>query len=100
MTLSRTDNGVATILRIVGRLDAETAAELDPIGEDIAAMAQPRTIILDLTDLDFIDSAGVSAIVALSRKVRAVGGKVRVAGLRDQPRAICRLLRMDRVLAT
>jgi anti-sigma B factor antagonist len=36
-------------------------------------------------------------IVSLFKRVRANGGQVKIVGLRDQPRAIFRLLRLDRV---
>ena len=45
-----------------------------------------------------VDSSGVGAIVSLYKRVRGAGGEVVVAGLRDQPLAIFRLLRLDRVM--
>jgi anti-sigma B factor antagonist len=42
----------------------------------------------------------VGVIVSLFKRVRANGGQVRIQGLRDQPRAIFRLLRLDRVFPT
>ena len=45
-----------------------------------------------------LDSSGVGALVSLYKRVRARGGEVVVLGLRDQPLAIFRLLRLDRVM--
>jgi anti-anti-sigma factor len=45
-----------------------------------------------------LDSSGVGALVSLYKRVRAQGGDVVVTGLRDQPLAIFRLLRLDRVM--
>ena len=45
-----------------------------------------------------VDSSGVGAIVSLYKRVRGQGGEVVVSGLRDQPLAIFRLLRLDRVM--
>jgi anti-anti-sigma regulatory factor len=45
-----------------------------------------------------VDSSGVGALVSLYKRARAQGGAVIVTGLRDQPLAIFRLLRLDRVM--
>ena len=45
-----------------------------------------------------LDSSGVGALVSLYKRVRAQGGQVVMIGLRDQPLAIFRLLRLDRVM--
>jgi len=53
---------------------------------------------VDLAQLRMLDSSGVGALVSLYKQVRARGGEVVVVGLRDQPLAIFRLLRLDRVM--
>jgi anti-sigma B factor antagonist len=92
---SRTD-GVAT-LRIVGELDASTAAELRPSLEALLA-EQPSRVIVDVSDLRLIDSCGVGGLVLLYKKAKGYGGVVTVQGLSNQPAAIFKLLRLDRVL--
>jgi anti-sigma B factor antagonist len=98
MTFSRTDNGNETVLRIEGVLDAVTAPEIRPTID--ALIAEKRSAIkVDLATLRLIDSSGVGAIVSLFKRAKAYGGTVTVTGLRDQPLAIFRLLRLDRVFA-
>jgi anti-sigma B factor antagonist len=99
MTFQRTDQGDSTTLRVEGTLDAVTAPELRPVLESLVAERR-KTIVIDLAALRLIDSSGVGAIVALFKRVRATGGEVKVTGLRDQPLAIFRLLRIDRILAS
>jgi anti-sigma B factor antagonist len=86
------------ILRIAGSLDAMTAVELQPVIDRLVADKRPR-VQVDLAGLDLIDSSGVAAIVALYKRIRANGGRVTVSGARDQPLAVFKLLRMDRVFA-
>ncbi|MGO9666255.1 MAG: STAS domain-containing protein [Polyangia bacterium] len=45
-----------------------------------------------------IDSSGVGAVVFLYKRAKEHGGVVTVQGLCEQPLAIFKLLRMDRVL--
>jgi anti-sigma B factor antagonist len=98
MTFSRSDTGDVTILRIEGALDAMSTPELRPVIDAIVADKRPR-VDVELSGLRLIDSSGVGAIVSLYKRMRAQGGQVAVRGLRDQPLAIFRLLRLDRVLA-
>jgi anti-sigma B factor antagonist len=92
------DQGDVSTLQIAGTLDVLTAPELMPTIDRIVAEKRPR-VAVDLSGLDLIDSSGVAALVALYKRVRAVGGRVTVTGARDQPLAIFKLLRMDRVFA-
>ena len=93
---SRTDSGDETILRIDGTLDAATAPDLRTVVDSI--VDEGRTLItLELSGLRLIDSSGVGVIVSLFKRIRANGGSVRIVGLRDQPKSIFKLLRLDRV---
>ena len=93
---ARSDQGDTTSLRIGGTLDVLTAPTLAPAIDQIVEEKRPH-VTVDLAGLDLIDSSGVAALVALYKRVRSVGGKVVVTGARDQPLAIFKLLRMDKV---
>jgi len=97
MTYSRTDTEAATVLKIEGTLDAHTVTELRPDLETLVA-DNPRRVIVDLSALRLIDSSGVGAIVSLYKRIRASGGQVSVTGMRDQPLAIFKLMRLDKAL--
>ena len=96
MKHSRTDTGNETVLTIEGTLDAVTAPELRSVVDDLVNESR-KEVTLELSALRLIDSSGVGVIVSLFKRIRANGGQVRITGLRDQPRAIFRLLRLDRV---
>lgn len=85
-----------TKVAIRGSLDINTAPAL---AEEIDKIIQGKTskVLVDLSALDLIDSSGVAALVKLYKGVRGVGGAVTIAGARDQPLAIFKLLRMDKV---
>ena len=98
MKFSRTDSGDETTLFIGGALDAMTAPELRPTIDDLVKEKRKR-VVVDLSELVVVDSSGVAAIVSLYKRIRAGGGSVKVTGVRDQPLAIFKLLRMDRVFS-
>src|SRR6266540_5328865 len=93
--ISKTTDGVR--LAIEGELDALTVSDLR--GElDKLVDGAPVEVEVDLGHLRLIDSSGVGALVSLYKRVKAKGGTVEIKGLRDQPAAIFKLLRLDRVL--
>jgi anti-sigma B factor antagonist len=96
MKFSRVDRGAETVLAIEGVLDALTAPEIRPT---IDALVQEKrtSILVDLSSLRLVDSSGVGVIVSLYKRCKAFGGVVRVDGLGNQPLAIFRLLRLDRL---
>ena len=91
-----TAGGIAT-LRIVGELDAITTPILRPSVDALLAERHPR-VVVDMSGLRLIDSSGVGVVVFLYKKAKAYGGVVTVQGPCDQPLAILKLLRLDRVL--
>jgi anti-sigma B factor antagonist len=99
MSYTRTDNDSETVVQFEGTLDAVTAPEFRTLVDELVAENR-QNITLELSSLRLIDSSGVGVIVSLFKRVRANGGQVRIVGLRDQPRAIFRLLRLDRVFPT
>lgn len=85
-----------TKLLIRGSLDINTAPALAEEIDRILA-TKPTKVGVDLASLDLIDSSGVAALVKLYKGVRANGGTIQISGARDQPLAIFKLLRMDKV---
>jgi anti-sigma B factor antagonist len=85
-----------TSLAVRGSLDINTAPQLaEEIDKIVASRA--KKVVVDLTGLDLIDSSGVAALVKLYKGIRGMGGQVTMNGARDQPLAIFKLLRMDKV---
>ena len=96
MSFERIDYGDETLLKIGGTLDAVSAPELRPVVDEIIEAERPR-VRVDASGLRLIDSSGVGVIVSLYKLQRAQNGEFAIEGLRDQPLAIFKLLRLDRV---
>jgi anti-sigma B factor antagonist len=96
MKCVRTDLENELGLQIEGSLDALTARDIRPILDEVVSV-KPKLVTIDLQALTLIDSSGVGALVSLFKRVKADGGQVVVVGAHDQPLAILRLLKLDRV---
>jgi len=89
-----TNNETRLIIR--GSLDINSAPALAEEIDRITA-SRPARVVVDLAQLDLIDSSGVAALVKLYKGIRSAGGEISISGARDQPLAIFKLLRMDKV---
>lgn len=82
-----------SLVRFVGALDAFTVpgerARLDALAE-----SHPREVVIDFSQLEILDSAGVHALVTLHKRVTAQGGKVVIIHAHDQPLAVLELLKL------
>jgi anti-sigma B factor antagonist len=97
MNCTRTDVDGESKLRIVGALDALTVRDMKPVMDALVA-DRPRRVTVDFSEVTLLDSSGVGAIVSLFKRVKADGGNVVVVGARNQPLAVLKLLKLERVL--
>jgi anti-sigma B factor antagonist len=67
------------VLHLRGELDAETAAELHATLAELLERPVPR-IVVDLSDLKFCDSVGLSAFITSKQVIAARGGWLSFAG--------------------
>lgn len=96
MHLSTRTEKDATIITVeASRIDAAVAIRFKDLMRDMAEGRKGR-IILDLSQVDFIDSSGLGAIVA-SMKQLDQGQKLELASLNNNVDKVFRLTRMDTV---
>lgn len=77
------------------RMDARSAPEFRRQMNELIA-AGHRQLVLDLSDVDFIDSSGLGAIVS-SLKALEGNGHLLVVGTRPPVASLFKLTRMDKV---
>ena len=58
---------------------------------------KPERMVIDLSDVTYIDSAGLAALIQAMQKVEAYGGKILLAGLQETVRSIFEISRLDQV---
>lgn len=96
MNCIRTDLGSEARLEIDGALDALTVPDIRPVIDALIA-DEVAQVTIDLAKVTLVDSSGVGAIVSLFKRLKARGGNLTVVGAHDQPLAVLKLLRLDRV---
>ncbi len=58
---------------------------------------KPQRLVVDLSEVSYIDSAGLAALIEAMQKVEGYGGKFMLAGLQETLRSIFEISRLDQV---
>jgi anti-anti-sigma factor len=58
---------------------------------------KPERLVVDLSDVSYIDSAGLAALIEAMQKVEGYGGRFALAGLQETVRSIFEISRLDQV---
>jgi anti-sigma B factor antagonist len=94
---SKDASGV-TVVRVDGQLIVGNRQELKDLVNQ-ALDAGNRKILIDFSRTGYIDSSGLGALVALSKRVREVAGELRLSGLNEDLRSLFELTKLDTLFA-
>jgi anti-sigma B factor antagonist len=92
--LDHTDSGL-TICRPVGELDAFTVSQFR---QALAELASSSKLLIDMSGVPFVDSAGLGALIGGIRRARELGGDVAVACNRPTLTRLLRTTGFDRIV--
>lgn len=84
------------ILRPSGRMDVESSSSVRQAILDLASQGI-TALVVDLAQVDFMDSSGLSALVSGMKTLRKSGGMLSICNANAQIRTALRLTMLDRV---
>lgn len=89
--------GGCRVLRPIGTIDSSSAWVFR---EAIAELPAPCRVVLDLSGVSFIDSAGLGAIVGAVRRIRELHGDLHLAAPRSSIGRVFSSTGLDRIVVT
>lgn len=89
------DQNYIVVRPLLSRLDSSVAPEFRTFVSELSA-EQKKQIILDLENVEFMDSSGLGAVVGCYKLTKSVGGLL-ICNVRQQVKDIFRLTHMDRI---
>lgn len=95
IAVTRLDSAKATVTPR-GRVDADTGSQLKLALQELAAEGVVL-IVVDLEEVDFMDSSGLSALVSGLRALRERDGSLHLCRPQPQPLTALKLTMLDRV---
>ena len=88
----------AVVVRLAGELDLSTAAELRQLLLNVAESGSAATVVLDMSDVRFIDAHSIGLIVGASKAAKVRGRELQVDGLDGLAARVFRLVGLEPML--
>jgi anti-anti-sigma factor len=92
LTIKLDETNVPTIY-LAGRLDTETAPQLDATLEGVRSNAAIKRLVFDLSKLDYMSSAGIRCLVRARKIIEPRGGKVAVVNPQPAVRKVLEIVK-------
>jgi anti-sigma B factor antagonist len=96
MQIENKKNGVATILKIQ---ESKLTAAISPdLKGEFLVLCKPqlKELVIDLSEVEFCDSSGLSALLIAERKMREHGGIVKLVGVQKKVLSLIKISHLDR----
>jgi anti-anti-sigma factor len=81
MDVQVTESGGVAVVAVSGRIDAYTAPEVE--ARLTAAAVAGHDVVIDLSETDYISSAGLRVLLTLAKRARGTSFDMRLCGLRE-----------------
>lgn len=90
--------GDVRVLALVGRLDTETAADLELALQDLQAAGASQYVI-DLAEIGYVSSAGLRVLLALAKQLEGGRGSLRLCALNESVKQVFDVAGFSRLFA-
>src|SRR5881398_3342001 len=86
----------SNVLALKGEIDLHVSPSITASLNELIDK-KPERLVVDLSDVTYIDSAGLAALIQAMQKVEGYGGKFVLSGLQETVRSIFEISRLDQV---
>jgi anti-sigma B factor antagonist len=84
------------VVPLKGEIDLHVSPTVTTALNDVIDK-KPERLVVDLSEVSYIDSAGLAALIQAMQKVEGYGGKFMLSGLQETVRSIFEISRLDQV---
>lgn len=84
------------IVRISGEVDLKTSPQLRDELLAVVVAGEQQRIVVDLSDVRYMDSSGVGTIVEAKRRADKHGNRIILAGLQARVRSVFEITQLDK----
>src|ERR1700752_2469304 len=96
MTWTEERESEVLTIKLIGEIDLQHSPKLRQLLQGKVSLRVP-IILLDFTEVKYIDSSGLATLVEYYKSARTYSGRMAVAGLSNRVRSIFELVRLGEV---
>lgn len=97
MKVSEEVKGDVVIIRLEGRLDATTSAQIESKVNSLTEDKKLK-IIFNLQNVDYLSSAGMRVLLSVTKKLKSLNGKFIVCSLSDDVMDIIKMAGFNQII--
>jgi len=79
------DDATRALMTVGGEIDVGTAHEIDAVVAVVAGWSETRDVVVELSEVTFIDSSGIAALLRCRQELDKAGIGFNVVGARGMP---------------
>lgn len=79
MEIKKTVSSDGTILKLEGRLDTNTAPELEEAVKELLEKEELKNLTLDMENITYLSSAGLRVLLSTQKKINLLQGELIIA---------------------
>ena len=99
LSIDSQENGV-TRVRVAGRISQrDVATDQEPLQTLLGQDVFEQQVLLDMSDVEAVDSSGVNWLLICQKKMRASGGRIVLHSLSPIAKNVIRVLNLQTVFA-
>ena len=88
--------GKYLIISLRGELDVESSQEMKSEVRKLISSEAPN-VVIDLTNVNYVDSSGLGTLIALQKDARFNGGSLSIVGASQQIRRVMKMTNLDKL---
>jgi len=92
----RRNEPTGVVVEVSGEVDMMSSPDLRKVLKE-AVREKPALLVLNLDRVNYMDSSGIATLVECLKEMRAYGGRLRLAGMRQEIQEVFRLARLEEV---
>jgi anti-anti-sigma factor len=98
MEITQRVEGAVTMVQPDGRIDTEAAEQLDQVLQTAVAEGHSR-IVVDMSKVEYISSAGLRSLAAVLVRCRGEGGDMKLAALNERVTRVFKIIGFDLLMS-
>ncbi|MFH1046584.1 MAG: STAS domain-containing protein [Candidatus Omnitrophota bacterium] len=98
MTVKERIVGEVLILDLAGDIDINTSPDLRKCFDKLIK-EQKKKVLLNLSQVGYIDSSGLATLVEMLQRMKRFGGALRLSNLSDKVRGLFEITKLEKLFA-
>ena len=89
--------GAAVIASVRGEIDLHNSPELRGVLLDLLQNHSPKKLILNLSQVPYMDSSAIAVLVESLQRIRKTGGRIFLTDLQPRVKGLLEIARLDSI---